>query len=181
MTTENTYNGWSNYETWNAKLWIDNDQGSQEYWQDRAEACLQDAIDNEESDVRQAAAESLAADLESSHDEGMPEVSGVYADLLQAASGAIDWREIADNMLSGIDVYSAGWNMPGYMPDNTPELFLDADDARQYIIDQIEQHEEEVAEESVAEMLCAAAEDVNLMRGELGITVAGYHYFITKV
>ena len=24
--TDNTYNGWTNWETWNFKLWIDNDQ-----------------------------------------------------------------------------------------------------------------------------------------------------------
>ena len=25
--TEKTYNGWTNYETWNVALWIDNDYG----------------------------------------------------------------------------------------------------------------------------------------------------------
>ena len=29
------YNGWSNYETWNVALWLDNDEGSYNYWQDR--------------------------------------------------------------------------------------------------------------------------------------------------
>jgi hypothetical protein len=24
--TDNAYNGWSNWETWNVKLWLDNDQ-----------------------------------------------------------------------------------------------------------------------------------------------------------
>jgi hypothetical protein len=28
-----SYNGWSNYETWNVKLWMDNDEGSYNYWQ----------------------------------------------------------------------------------------------------------------------------------------------------
>ena len=26
--TDSTYNGWTNYETWNVKLWIDNEQST---------------------------------------------------------------------------------------------------------------------------------------------------------
>ncbi len=32
MSDEKGYNGWSNYETWNVKLWMDNDEGSYNYW-----------------------------------------------------------------------------------------------------------------------------------------------------
>lgn len=34
--TDKAYNGWTNYEIWNVKLWMGNNQGDQEYWRNRA-------------------------------------------------------------------------------------------------------------------------------------------------
>lgn len=31
METDNSYNGWANYETWNVSLWIDNDEGIHDF------------------------------------------------------------------------------------------------------------------------------------------------------
>jgi hypothetical protein len=79
----NTYNGYKNYETWNVALWMDNDPGSQGYWMEQAE--------NAESIT------TLADMMKDEHEESMPEVTGVYADLLQAALDSVDWYEIAEN------------------------------------------------------------------------------------
>ena len=38
-----TYNGWANYETWNASLWINND----EFLYNTAKACVEYCGDNE--------------------------------------------------------------------------------------------------------------------------------------
>jgi len=76
------HNGWSNYETWAAKLWIDNDQGSQEYWSETARMC---------DDARE-----LARELERQHVESMPDLpNGIYWDLLLSAFRSVDWYEIA--------------------------------------------------------------------------------------
>jgi hypothetical protein len=101
-----SHNGWKNYETWNVKLWIDNDQGSHEHWQSRAEQLVKDETEEDRTDeeIRDAASDKLAAELKSSHEEGMPEVQGTYSDLLTAALGEVDWNEIAENMVSDIQI-----------------------------------------------------------------------------
>lgn len=81
------YNGWTNYETWNVKLWIDNDEGSQNYWLEAAREADGNARD-------------LADRLKDEHVESMPAVTGVYADLLKSALDEVDWREIAEALIS---------------------------------------------------------------------------------
>src|SRR2546422_173393 len=102
MSQEKGYNGWSNYETWNVKLWIDNDEGSYEYWRERT---LEAWGSSEEdcsypSQTREDSANCiLAAALKDEHEENTPTVTGVYADLLNAALSAVDWHEIATAMI----------------------------------------------------------------------------------
>lgn len=88
------YNGWSNYETWVVKLWMDNDEGSYDYWRENTEEAYNDAEKR-----RQFARIALADRLENDHREAMPEVTGVFADLLGRAMGRVDWHEIADALL----------------------------------------------------------------------------------
>lgn len=73
-----SYQGRTNYETWNIALWIDNDYN---YWKEIAEET--------EDDIE------LADRLKDEFGKAMPEVSGVWSDLLNAAFGEIDWLELA--------------------------------------------------------------------------------------
>lgn len=43
--TKKEYNGWTNFETWNVNLWLDNEQSSQEYWQEQTVNALEHAKD----------------------------------------------------------------------------------------------------------------------------------------
>lgn len=42
MKTE-TYNGWTNYETWVVNLWLGNDEGSDRYWREQAQECFDES------------------------------------------------------------------------------------------------------------------------------------------
>lgn len=90
-------------------------------------------------------------------------------------------------------VYTAGWNMRGYMPDSEPAQFDDIEDAREYIADMMEDYADILAErqeykaetlrdirDGMVSDLREAAEQVRQGTGELGVTVAGWHYWITS-
>ena len=99
---EKGYNGWKNYETWNVKLWIDNEQGTQEYWDERATELYKEAKKSEHLTKKSEAAYALSNELKEYFDDNNPlaDQSSTYTDLLGHALGNVDWREIADNMLS---------------------------------------------------------------------------------
>ena len=102
MNTKN-YNGWTNYETWLVKLWIDNDEGSQNYWQESARAMHNAALPDETFTQSERAALDLMNDLKSEHEQiaeqaGVPN-TGFVADLFNAAMSEVNWHEIAASLI----------------------------------------------------------------------------------
>lgn len=92
--SENGYQGWTNYETWAVKLWIDNDYGAYQYWQEQTA----NVLDDYDEDGDNAWTE-LAGHLQDYHEENAPGCDGVYADLMTSALDEVNWDEIAKSMI----------------------------------------------------------------------------------
>lgn len=98
------HNGWTNYETWAVDLWIDNEESSQRYWVRETESHWEAASEGICSWLTRSseARRNLAASLTNWHEEQVPELEGVFADLMNAALSEVNWDEIADSMLTSM-------------------------------------------------------------------------------
>lgn len=85
--SDSTYNGWKNYETWNVKLWLDNEQGTYNDVTEHAREVV------EAEGERYEFADWLKQYVEEMRPE-MP--ASMFSDLLGAALSEVDWSEIAE-------------------------------------------------------------------------------------
>ena len=84
------YNGWSNYETWNVKLWLDNDEGIY----NEVLSWAKEVKGTKDPEVK------LADRIKDYIEENAPELgSSCYADLLNASLGEVNYYEIAESIL----------------------------------------------------------------------------------
>ena len=89
--TSESYNGWSNYDTWNFKLWLDNSKDSQEMVFNFVKTSVvffkksADAIHN------------IRTQLEQYAEENAPKLeNGFYSDVLSASIRSVNYYQIAD-------------------------------------------------------------------------------------
>ena len=111
MTNEKNFNGWTNYETWAVKLWIDNEQSTQAYWLEEARAVVEACDDKHPNQFMNKAdnAQSMLAErLKDEHDDQSEHPvfkaaeGTIYADLLNAALSEVNWHEIAKSLLEDV-------------------------------------------------------------------------------
>jgi len=88
------YNGWYNYETWNFKLWLDNDQTLNEWLQSTIESCCHSLSDRD----RIKSIDRLANILLQYAWNNMPELdASFYVDVMSASIREVNFREIAES------------------------------------------------------------------------------------
>lgn len=107
MNEDAKYNGWTNYETWNCALWLDNDQGSHEYWTEVAQECYDEAEKDDTFTRKENATFALADRLKEQHEEAaeewMSDQASFFADMVNASLSAVNWHEIAAHYLENVE------------------------------------------------------------------------------
>ena len=103
------YNGWYNYETWNLKLWLDNDEGTYNMVQEKAKALIKkyegDHIEDAATELEKfSKVDSDLADwLKEYTLENMPELkASFYSDVLSASIREVNFHEIAKHICDDI-------------------------------------------------------------------------------
>jgi hypothetical protein len=81
------YNGWTNYETWLVKLWLDNEPSTYELQRELTNAHRQPS--------------KIADALKDYIEENSPvSEAGLYTDLLNSALSEVDWYSIAEHCVA---------------------------------------------------------------------------------
>lgn len=103
------YNGWKNYPTWSVKLWLDNDQGSQEWALELVQEEYEYAPkDNRVTDgiwtLEQARRFNAADRLKDAVREMYePDGASMGSDLLGYAFDCVEWHEIAQAFIEQVE------------------------------------------------------------------------------
>lgn len=95
--SEKDYNGWANYATWAANLWLENCEGSYYMVRELAEGCIQSGLSRGLD--RDEVVFKCSEMIEEAVSESLPELEGLYCELLAHMLSQIDWYQIAEHIV----------------------------------------------------------------------------------
>ena len=99
------YNGYTNYETWNVALWLNNEYGDYQYWTARVNELKEERNNPDFSHrywtAKEYAKFTLADEIKEYVEDGNPlaDNASMFSDLLGAALSSVDWNEVAEGFL----------------------------------------------------------------------------------
>jgi hypothetical protein len=109
MSEEKGYSGWTNYETWNLKLWLDNERPWYHEMTEHANSCVEDSVDQDGEIQKDCAVSDMREYLEGWVDENTPTLhwpedmgggkitASMFNDILGAGLSEINYHEIAES------------------------------------------------------------------------------------
>lgn len=105
------YNGFTNYETWAVKLWIDNEEATSNHWNRVAthiylnEAREQKYFSKMEDAIAILSEKIREAHFSAAHDAMQCAMldNSLYMDMINASLSEVNWHEVARCLLEGID------------------------------------------------------------------------------
>lgn len=102
--SDNTYNGYTNYETYCLSLWIDNDRDTQKWYNNTAYEYM--ITQGNTDDTLYDLANTIKDEIEDLANEQIP-TNNMFKDLLNSAIENINWKEIASDLIeANLDDYN---------------------------------------------------------------------------
>jgi hypothetical protein len=104
MTNDKKYNGYTNYETWNCALWLDNEQYTNSALCEKAQELVDEMENPHDADEVTGTTSTFADFIKDMVDEMQElsemKVTGMFADLMNAALSEIDYYDIAESQIA---------------------------------------------------------------------------------
>jgi hypothetical protein len=103
MSTDTTYNGWTNYPTWNVHLWITNEESLYDWALELVRGVVE--VNRDTANAGQTVRYQASGRIKDwVVDELAPDLGASFAaDLLGYALDQVNWVEIADSMIQAAD------------------------------------------------------------------------------
>lgn len=152
--------------------------------------CMENVLERGEPDfidLRKESIAALAQDLQSFFNEtlvGMVEADDdsanpLFINAINSALALVNWQTIAAKYVNAARVYSVGANMPGYMPDSSPAIFLDRFAAVEQLVAIVSEASEELDGQNVEQILAEIKADTS--GGALSVGLGNYRYWLELV